>query len=183
MLGVLIITGEYSTGMIRASFTAVPKRLPVLWAKLAVYAVVTFVLMVPSVLLAFWGSQAILNQHHILQISFSHAGVARSVIGGALYLVVLGMFAMAIGAIVRNTAGGIAAFAAIFFVIPPLMNILPSSWNNAISPYLPDAAGRDVFSLTHGPHDLSPGAGFGLFCAYTAVAIAIAAVLLVRRDT
>jgi ABC-type transport system involved in multi-copper enzyme maturation permease subunit len=183
VLGVLIITGEYSTGMIRASFTAVPKRLPVLWAKLGVYAAVTFVLMVPSVLLAFWGSQAILNQHHILQISFSHAGVARSVIGGALYLTVLGMFAMAIGAIVRNTAGGIAAFAAIFFVIPPLMNILPTSWNNAISPYLPDAAGRDVFSLTHGVHDLAPGPGFALFCAYTAAAIAIAAVLLVRRDT
>ena len=183
VLGVLIITGEYSTGMIRASFTAVPKRLPVLWAKLGVYAVVTFVLMVPSVLLAFWGSQAILNRHHILQISFSDAGVARSVIGGALYLMVLGMFAMAIGAIVRNTAGGIAAFAAIFFVIPPLMNILPTSWNNAISPYLPDAAGRDVFSLTHGVHDLAPGPGFALFCGYTAVAIAIAAVLLARRDT
>ena len=59
------------------------------------------------------------------------------------------MFAMAIGAIVRNTAGGIAAFAAIFFVIPPLLNILPSSWNDAISPYLPDAAGRSIFSLTH----------------------------------
>jgi ABC-type transport system involved in multi-copper enzyme maturation permease subunit len=120
VLGVLIITGEYSTGMIRASLTAVPKRLPVLWAKLGVYAVVTFVLMVPSVLLAFWGSQAILNRHHILQISFSHAGVARTVFGGALYLVVLGMFAMAIGAIVRNTAGGMAAVAALFFGIKPL---------------------------------------------------------------
>ena len=183
VLGVLIITGEYSTGMIRASFTAVPKRLPVLWAKLGVYAAVVLVLAVPSVLIAFWGSQAILEQHHILQISFSHPGVARSVLGGALYLVLLGMFAMAVGAIVRNTAGGIATFAAIFFVIPPLMNILPTSWNNAISPYLPDATGRDVFSLTHGPHDLAPGSGFALFCGYTALAIAIAAVLLVRRDT
>jgi ABC-type transport system involved in multi-copper enzyme maturation permease subunit len=183
VLGVLIITGEYSTGMIRASFTAVPKRLPVLWAKLGVYAVVTFVLMVPSVLIAFWGSQWVLNRHHILQISFSHSGVARAVIGGALYLVVLGMFALAIGAIVRNTAGGIAAFAAIFFVIPPLMNILPTNWNNAISKYLPNSAGRDVFSLTHGPHDLAPGPGFALFCGYTVLAIVIAAVLLVRRDT
>ncbi len=80
VLGVLIITGEYSTGMIRASMTAVPKRLPVLWAKLGVFAVVTFVLMLPSVFLAFWGSQAILNQHHILQISLSHPGVAA--VGG-----------------------------------------------------------------------------------------------------
>ncbi|HVM58614.1 MAG TPA: hypothetical protein VMT74_14225 [Gaiellaceae bacterium] len=183
VLGVLIITGEYSTGMIRASFTAVPKRLPVLWAKLGVYALVVLALAVPSVLIAFWGSQRILAQHHILQISLTHPGVLRSVLGGALYLVVLGMFAMAVGAIVRNTAGGIATFAAIFFVIPPLMNILPTSWNNAISPYLPDAAGRDVFSLTHGPHDLAPGPGFALFCGYTALAIAIAAVLLVRRDT
>jgi ABC-2 type transport system permease protein len=183
VLGVLIITGEYSTGMIRASMTAVPKRLPVLWAKLGVFAVVTFVLMVPSVFLAFWGSQAILNQHHILQISLSHPGVMRSVIGGALYLVVLGLFALAIGAIVRNTAGGIATFVAIFFVIPPLMNVLPTSWNDAISKYLPDAAGRDVFSLTHGVHDLAPGPGFALFCGYTLLGSASAAMVLVRRDT
>jgi hypothetical protein len=62
------------------------------------------------------------------------------------------------------------------------MNILPTSWNNAISEYLPSSAGRDVFSLTHGPHDLSPGAGIALFVGYTALVIAIAAILLVRRD-
>ncbi len=183
VLGVLVITGEYSTGMIRASFTAVPRRLPVLWAKTVVYAVVAFVLMLPSVLIAFFGSQAILSRHHILQISFSHAGVARAVIGGAVYLMLVGVLALAIGAIVRNTAGGISAFAAIFFVIPPLLNILPTSWNDAISPYLPSEAGRSIFSLTHGPHSLAPGPGFALFLGYTALAVAIAAVLLVRRDT
>jgi ABC-2 type transport system permease protein len=183
VLGVLVITGEYSTGMIRASFTAVPKRLPVLWAKLGVFAVVTFVLMLPSVLIAFFASQAILGRHHILQISFSHGGVARAVVGGAVYLVLIGIFALAIGAMLRNTAGAIAAFAAIFFVIPPLLNILPTSWNNAISPWLPDAAGRSIFSLTHGAHSLAPGPGLALFCGYTAAAIAVAAVLLVRRDT
>jgi len=118
VLGVLVITGEYSTGMIRASFLAVPRRLPVLWAKTAVYAVVAFVLMLPSVLIAFFASQAILARHHILQIPFSHPGVGRAVIGGAVYLMLVGIFALAIGAIVRNTAGGIATFAAIFFVIP-----------------------------------------------------------------
>jgi hypothetical protein len=183
VLGVLVITGEYSTGMIRASFGAVPKRLPVLWAKIIVFAAVTFALMVPSVLLGFVGSQAILRNHHILEISFSHSGVARSVIGGAIYLTIVGIFTMGLGAITRNTAGGIAVFAGIFFVIPPLMNILPTSWNNAISEYLPSSAGRDVFSLTHGVHDLSPGAGVALFAGYTALVIAIAAVLMVRRDT
>jgi hypothetical protein len=183
VLGVLVITAEYSTGMIRASFTAVPKRLPVLWAKLGVYALVVFALSVPSVLIAFFASQAILAKHDILQISFSHPGVARAVIGGAVYLMLVGLFALALGAIVRNTAGGIALFAGIFFVIPPLLNVLPSSWNNAISPWLPDAAGRSIFSLTTGAHSLHPGPGALLFCGYCAFVIAIAAILLVRRDT
>ncbi len=183
VLGVLVITGEYSTGMIRASFTAVPKRLPVLWAKTTVFGVVSFLLMVPPVLIAFFASQAILTRHNLLQISFSHPGVARSVIGGAIYLLLVGVFALGIGAIVRNTAGGIATFAAIFFVIPPLMNILPTSWNNAISQYLPSEAGRQIFSLTHGAHSLAPLPGGLLFLGYCALTLAIAAVLLVRRDT
>ena len=182
VLGVLVITGEYSTGMIRASLTAVPKRLPMLWAKTAVYAVVTFVLMVPSVVIAFFASQAILSRHDILQISFSSGGVARAVIGGAVYLMLLAVLTVALGTIVRNTAGAIAVFAAIFFVIPPLLNILPASWNNAIAPYLPDAAGRSIFSLTHGAHSLAPGPGLALFAAYCAAALAIAAAVLLRRD-
>jgi ABC-2 type transport system permease protein len=183
VLGVLVITGEYSTGMIRASFAAVPKRLPVLWAKTAVFGLVTLLLMVGPVLIAFFASQAILSRHHILQVSFSHPGVARSVIGGAVYLMLVGIFALGIGAIVRNTAGAIATFAGIFFVIPPLMNILPSSWNDAISKYLPSEAGRQLFSLTHDANSLSPGAGGLLFVGYCALTLAIAAVLLVRRDT
>jgi ABC-2 type transport system permease protein len=183
VLGVLVITGEYSTGMIRASFTAVPKRLPVLWAKTIVFGVVSFLLMLPPVLIAFFASQAILSRHHILQISFSHPGVARSVIGGAVFLMLVGIFALGLGAIVRNTAGGIATFAAIFFVIPPLMNVLPTSWNNAISQYLPSEAGRQMFSLTHGAHSLAPLPGGLLFVGYCALTLAIAAVLLVRRDT
>src|SRR5213076_2817371 len=183
VLGVLVITGEYSTGMIRASFSAVPKRLPVLWAKTVVFGVVTFLLVLPSVLIAFFASQAILSRHHILQISFSDPGVARSVIGGAVYVLLVGIFALGIGAIIRNTAGGIATFAGIFFVIPPLMNILPTSWNNAISKYLPSEAGRQIFSLTHGDDSLSPWPGGLLFVGYCALVLAIAAVLLVRRDT
>lgn len=183
VLGILVITGEYSTGMIRSTFIAVPKRLPVLWAKAAVYAAVAFALMLPAVLIAFFGSQAILRNHHILEISFTHSGVPRTVIGGAVYLMLLGVFTLGLGAIVRNTAGGIATFAAIMFVIPPLLNVLPTSWNNAINPYLPSTAGQAIFSLTHGSDSLAPGPGLALFCGYTALSLAIAAVLLVRRDT
>jgi hypothetical protein len=183
VLGVLLITGEYSTGMIRSTFVAVPKRLPVLWAKTIVYAAVTLALTVPAVLVGFFGSQAILRNHHILELSFSHPGVARTVLGGAVYLTLVGVFALGLGAILRNTAGGIATFAAIMFVIPPLLNILPSDWNNAINPYLPSTAGNAIFSLTHGADTLAPWPGFALFCGYTALSLAIAAVLLVRRDT
>ena len=182
VLGVLIITGEYSTGMIRATIGAVPRRLPVLWAKTAVYAAVAFLLMLPCVFVSFFATQAILSKHPALKLSLSDPGVARAVIGAALYLTVAGIFALALGAITRNTAGGIAVFAAIIFVIPPLMNVLPSNWDNAISPYLPSSAGGSVFSLTRGAHTLAPWPGFALFVGYTALAVAVAAVLLVRRD-
>ena len=183
VLGVLVITGEYSTGMIRSTMIAVPKRLPVLWAKAGVYAAVVFALMLPAVLLAFFGSQAILRNHHILQLSFTHPGVPRTVIGGAVYLMLVGVFCLGLGAIVRNTAGGIAVFAAIMFVIPPLLNILPSDWNNAINPYLPSSAGNSIYTLHPDSHSLAPWPGFLLFLGYTALSIGIAAVLLVRRDT
>ena len=133
---------------------------------------------------AFFASQAILSRHDILQTSFSAPGVARSVIGGALYLAVVGVFTLGIGAIVRNTAGGIAAFAGIMFVLPPLMFVLPSSWNDAITPYLPNTAGRAIFvQLSTGANSLGPWTGFALFCGYAALAVGIAAVLLKRRDT
>ncbi|HUZ14805.1 MAG TPA: hypothetical protein VMU72_01335 [Gaiellaceae bacterium] len=182
VLGVLVISAEYSTGSVRSTFTAVPKRLPVLWAKLVDYAVVSFVVLVPAVIVSFFASQAILARHDILQISFTAPGVARCMIGGALYVAMVGVFALALGAIVRNTAGGIATFAGIFFVIPPLMNLLPTSWNNAISQYLPSNAGQQIFSLDHAQHTLTPLAGGLVLAGYCAAAIAIAAFLLRRRD-
>jgi hypothetical protein len=181
VLGVLVITAEYSTGMIRASFTAVPKRLPVLWAKIGIFGAVTFAFMLPAVLAAFFVGQAILARHHI-DIGFTGPHVIRVLVGAALYLTVVGLFGLGLGAIVRNTAGGISAFAAIMFVLPPLMNVLPSSWNRAASPYLPLQAGQAILATTPGDH-LSPWLGLLLLAGYAAAAIAVAAVLLVRRDT
>ena len=181
VLGVLVITAEYSTEMIRASFTAVPKRLPVLWAKAAVYVAVVVALMIPSAIVAFFVGESILSTQHI-NVAFSHPSVARAVIGAGLYLAAVGLFGLGLGAIVRNTAGGIASFAGIMFVLPPLMNVLPTSWNNAASPYLPLSAGQTIMSTTAGNH-LAPWTGFAFFCAYALASLAIAAVLLVRRDT
>jgi len=181
VLGVLVITAEYSTGMIRASMTAVPRRLPVLWGKVVVYGLVTLALMLPATLIAFAIGEWIFSGRHI-GVSFSDPGVARAVIGAALYVTVVGLFGLGLGAIVRNTAGGIASFAGLMFVLPPLMNVFPASWNDAASPYLPLAAGEAVMATTPANH-LSPWVGLALFAGYAAAAIAIAAVLLVRRDT
>ena len=181
VLGVLVISAEYSTGMIRSSFCAVPRRLPVLWAKAGTYAAVTLVLMVPAALVAFFVSQSILSGQHI-QIAFSQAGVARAVIGAGVYLTVLGVFALGLGAIIRNTAGAITAFAGILFVLPGLMHVLPTSWNDAVSPYLPSNAGQQIMSIVRDPNALSPWVGFAVFCGYAVVVMAIAAVLMRRRD-
>ena len=182
VLGVLVITGEYSTGMIRSTFCAVPKRLPVLWAKAAVFAAVTLVVSVPAVLIVFFAGQSILSSRHV-QIAFSYPGVARAVFGAALFLTVMGVFGLGIGAIVRHTAGGIVTLVGIVFVIPPLLGLLPTSWSDAINPYLPSTAGDAIWTITPDAHTLSPWAGFGLFCGYAAASLAIAALLLVRRDT
>lgn len=182
VLAVLTITAEYSTGMIRASFTAVPKRLPVLWAKLGVFSFVTLALMVPSAFIAYFASRALLP--HQLHTSLSDGGVFRTVLGSAIYLTAIGIFSLALGAIVRNTAAGISAFVAVFFVIPPILDLgLPSNWSSAIDPYLPSNTARSIFQLTHGSGSFAPLPGILIFLGYCAAAIAIAAILLRRRDT
>jgi ABC-2 type transport system permease protein len=181
VLGVLLITGEYTTGMIRSTMTAVPKRLPILWGKTGVYALVALVITVPAAFIAFFAGQAILSGQHI-QIAFSHAGVPGAVIGAAGYLTLVGLFAMGLGGILRSTAAGIATFAGIMYVVPPLISILPSSVANSIDPYLPSNAGQAMMEIGHHAHTLSPGAGVAVFAGYVAAVIAAAAVLLVRRD-
>jgi ABC-2 type transport system permease protein len=181
VLGVLVISGEYSTGQIRSTFMAVPRRLPALWAKAATFAGVTFTLTLLASAIAFFVSQAILRRHHV-NVSISQAPALRAVIGTGLYMVVLGVFALSLGALVRNTAGGIAIFAGVLFVLPGLAHVLPASTFNAINPYLPSNAGSDVLSNTTDPGMLAPWTGFAVFCAYAVVTFLASAFLLVRRD-
>lgn len=181
VLGVLVVTAEYSTGMVRSTFAAVPKRLPVLWGKVGVYSAVALAVSVPATLIAFFGAQAFLSSEHI-EIAFSHGGVPRAVLGAALYLCLGGLFGLGLGAILRNTAAGISTFVAIMFVIPPLVEILPSSLSNPIEPYLPSRAGQAITKIGPEPHMLSPWVGLAVFAGYTALSVAVAAFLLVKRD-
>jgi ABC-2 type transport system permease protein len=182
VLGVMVISGEYSTGMIRSTFMAVPRRLPVLWAKIAVFSAVTFALMLVASFLSFFVVQAIVTQHHV-QHSIGDPHALRAVVGTALFLTVLGILAIGLGALIRNTAGGIASFVFLLFVLPGITAILPASTADAINPYLPLNAGFTVATSTfEDGHHLSPWGGFALFCGYAAVAVGAAVVGLLRRD-
>ncbi|WP_098959434.1 ABC transporter permease subunit [Pseudonocardia sp. N23] len=178
-LGVLLVTGEYSTGMIRATMAAVPARLPVLWAKLIVFTGLTAVLMVPTAFVSFLGGQALLGTHST---SLSAPGVLRVVIATGVYLTIVGVLGVAFGALVRNTAGGIAALFGVLLVLPAIVGVLPSTWQDTIGPYLPANAGQAALSVTPDPAALAPWTGMAVFAAYAVVATGVAAVLLKRRD-
>lgn len=181
VLGVLVISGEYATGMIRASLAAVPRRLPVLWAKAAVFAAVVWVVTTAGALVAFLLGQGLLHSHH-LGTSLSAPGVPRVVFGAGLYLTVVGLLGVAIGALVRNTAGGIASVFGLLLVVPVLAEALPSSWGNHVNQWLPSNAGQSLVTLHHEAHTLAPWTGFLVFCLYAVAALAGAAVLLKQRD-
>ena len=182
VLGVLLISGEYSTGMIRSSLTVVPRRLPMLWGKLAVFAGVVFLTMLIASVTAFFVGQALLSGQH-LDASLSDPGALRSVVGAALYVTVAGMTALALGALLRNTAAAITTFVAVFFVIPPLTLLLPASLTDHFVQYLPSNIGG---VLTGGipvwPTRWRPGPDSRVMCGYAAVLIGFAAWRLRRVD-
>jgi ABC-2 type transport system permease protein len=182
VLGVLVISGEYSTGMIRSSLTAVPRRLPVLWAKLAVFAAVVFPVMLVTSFASFFIGQALLSTHH-LNVGISAPGALHSVIGAALYPTVAGLTGLALGGLLRNTAAGISAFVGAFFVLSSLDSVLPSSWQANVKQYLP--FGLDEAIYGNGAdlaHPLGSWVAFGVLCGYAAVLIALAAWRLRRAD-
>jgi ABC-2 type transport system permease protein len=181
VLGVLLISGEYSGGMIRATLGAVPKRLPVLWAKLIVLTTLTLVTMLPVAVLTFFVSQRFLSAEHI-QTTWSTPNVARSVIGIGLYLTVVAALAIGLGAIIRNVAGAIGVFVGIILVLPVIASALPQTWGDRINKWLPSNAGQALMSFGSDNTTLSPWRGFIVFCADAIVAVAVAAALLNRRD-
>ena len=181
ILGVLFISNEYANGMIRSTFGAVPRRLPVLWAKVIVIAGTLAVVMVIASLAAFLLGQLILGDGKSTTLAAD--GVLRAVLGSGLYLAGIGVFGVAIGALMRNTAGSIAVVVAALLIIPGLARlVLPESWDTNVTPYLPSNAGSAFTSVAGSDTLLSPGAGAAVFASWLVVLIAGAAVLIRRRD-
>ena len=182
VLGVLVITGEYSTGMIRSSLAAVPHRQPVLVAKALVFGVVVFVVSVASTFTGFLlGQQAQASTH--AQASLSTPGALRAIVGGAIYLTLIGLLAVGLGFLIRNTAGAIATLFGIVLVAPLLASALPTPYSTDVSKYLPLNAGSQILvTINFDPTQLTPWVGIGVTALYAVAALIVGAVMLKRRD-
>jgi ABC-2 type transport system permease protein len=180
-LGVLFVSGEFSTGMIRSTFAAVPKRLPVLWAKLLVFVVVTAVAMIAISIVAFLASQAFIG-HYRTGFSLSDPGALRVVLGTGVYLTLVGVIGGMLGWIVRSTPGALVSYFALMLLFPVLFGNLLGTWGKHVAEFLPvQAGGAFATSVPESPH-VSAWAGFFVLLAWVVAGIGIAAISLRRRD-
>ena len=181
VLGVLFVSGEYSTGMIRSTLAAVPRRLTVLTAKAVAFGTVALVTMVAAAFVTFFGAQGFLA-HYGHGSSLSDPGVLRVVVGTGVYLALIGLLGGALGWILRSTAGGIATLLGLLLVVPTLIRVLPWAWVTDIGKYLPGEAGGSFVSSFQAPDTLTPWTGFAVLLAWVVAALLLAAGLLKRRD-
>jgi hypothetical protein len=187
VLGALVITSEYSTGMIRTSLTTMPRRGTVFAAKGVVFGLVALVVGLVTSFLAFFVGQAILSSQHV-STTLGHHDVLRTVIGGGLFLAVCGLLSFGLGAMLRHTAGAIAAGIGLMFVLWILSQFLPgppSGWFGQadIDKWIPFNAGSSIWeNQANGLHPFTPWIGFAVFCAYALAAIIGGLALFLRRD-
>lgn len=181
VLGALVITSEYSTGAIRSSLLAIPGRGRLLAAKCAVFAAVVFVVAEIGMFGSFFLGARLL--HSKVDVSLADENVLRAVVGAGLYAALLGLFSVAVGALIRHTAGAIATVIGLVLVISPLTQLLPGSLGDDVHAYLPTVAGALITQAHRHTSDLlGPWQGLGVFCLWTAVLLAAAAVWFRRRD-
>jgi ABC-2 type transport system permease protein len=182
VVGVLAFSGEYGTGMIRATLAVVPARLPVLWAKVIVLVGLVLPVTLLCAVADFFTATAIVSSRGGSAISLTDPGVLRTVVGSSLYLTVVVVIGLALGALLRKTAAGLSVFAAVFFVAPIVVGALPQNITG-FAPYLPSNAGGALWgSPLDTVHALSPWPGFAVLCGYAVVLTGLAAWRLRRRD-
>ena len=180
-LGVLVVSGEYSSGMIRATFAAVPKRLPVLIAKAVVFTLVVGISMVAASVAAFLVAQAVLAGHRPTY-SLGDASTLRVVVGTGVYLTLVGLIGSVLAWIVRSTPGALVATYAVVLVLPILLELVFPSWGTYIAAYLPTGAGQSFSTSLAAPHALAPWTGLAVMVAWVVAGMVGAAVALRRRD-
>jgi ABC-2 type transport system permease protein len=183
VLGALAITSEYSTGMIRTSLTVQPRRGTVFAAKAAAVAIVALLAGLTASFTSFWLGQAILARRH-LGTSLSQPHVLRALIGAGLFLAVSALLAFGLGAVFRYSAAAIMASATVLFVSLIMEAFLPDALQAALDKWVPFNAGSQIFSTVSVPsaHQFSPWAGFTVFAAYAAAALAAGLAVFLWRD-
>ncbi|GAA2706085.1 ABC transporter permease [Actinoplanes palleronii] len=181
VLGVLLSAGEYSTGMIRATLTAVPARTPVLWSKALIAGGITFGVMTVAAVLAFTIGSPLLDSG-VAALGIGDAGVLRALVGAGLYLGLVAVLGVALGTLLRSSAGSIAVLAGGLLILPGLMMLLPGSLAETVSPYLPSNAGSAVMALHTSDGSLGPWSGLAVFTAYVIAALVAAAYRLKKAD-
>jgi ABC-2 type transport system permease protein len=191
VLGVLVISGEYGTGMIRSTLTAVPKRIPALLGKAIVLAVTSFALGLVTIYGAALLGLPFLSNSGI-HTNFADPKLNLALLGGAAYLALIALMAFGIGAIIHSSAGGIATALGLLLVLPTVLQIFASitqaAWVQNVANFLPTNAGGHLFayssdgSTTAGVISLNATSGGLVLVAWAAVAIVVAAILLRRRD-
>jgi ABC-type transport system involved in multi-copper enzyme maturation permease subunit len=180
-LGAMTISSEYTTGMIRATFSAVPQRRAVLAAKALVLVSVTLVLAEITCFISFGICQALLVHQHV-GASLSDPGVLRAVSGAGLYLAAIALLGFGLGATIRHTAGALSAFFGILFAPSALVDLLPTQLRNDLINYMPANSGSQVFTIVRVHGSLSPWTGLGVFCLYVLAALLTGFVLVGVRD-
>jgi hypothetical protein len=179
LVGVLAIGSEYATGQIRTTFTAVPRRPRVLAAKAVAAGVVAFLVGEVAALGAFAGARPILATRY-LDVAIVDPGVPRALLAAGVFLGLVALVGLGLGAIIRHTAGTVAVLFGLVFVAPLVVRALPAPWDTRVEPYLLPSLGHQMYALE--PGTLSPGVATGWCAVYAAVALGLAAVLIARRD-
>ena len=183
VLGAMTMTAEYSTGMIRTSLTSMPRRGVFYLAKALVFTVVALVIGEVASFVAFFLGQALLGTAPVhISTTLSAPHVLRAVIGGGLFVAACGLFAYGIGTLVRHTAGAISIAIGVLFVVPIIVNFLPSSWNNDILRWLPSEGGQAIWRTTQAAHEWPAWGEFSVFLAYTAVVLIAGYIVFRKRD-
>lgn len=179
VLGALSLTGEYGCGSIRATFVSVPHRASVVLAKLAVTVGVALVLGQLVAFGCFLGTQAILHPVH-LGLPVDGPGVPGALAGAGCYLAVIAAVGVGVGALVRSTAGALAAVVVFFFLLPQAVSALPEPWRHRVADTLPATAAQQISALKPDPALLTRGHAYLVLLAY-AVLVPLAGVLVIRR--
>ena len=185
VLGVLVISSEYATGMIRTTLTTNPHRGVMIAAKGVVFTVVALVTSLVTSFAAFFVGQALMSSDHI-STTIGSPNVLRAVIGGALFLTACGVLAFGLGLLIRHTAGGIGAVTGLLFVVTILVNFLPQSWQDHVDKWVPALAGGQLWMTGPRPPGATPMFGpwtsFAILCGYAGVAVAAGVILFRKRD-